>query len=91
MKLIWINTKKEDRVFIRNCSKECKHKRFYISTHRYRDEGEMEKSVLVITDRVRQQKQGLTTPYVRDIEGIFVVNLRAHIIDTQFSIHNNYL
>ena len=51
----------------------------------------MEKSVLVITDRVRHQKQGLNTPDVRDIEGIFVVNLRAHIIDTQFSIHNNYL
>ena len=27
LKLIWINTKKEERVLIKNCSKEYKHKR----------------------------------------------------------------
>ena len=42
-KLIWINTKREDRVFIRNCSKEYKHKRIPISTQRNKDGGDMEK------------------------------------------------
>ena len=84
LKLIWINTKKEDRVFIKNCSKEYKHKRIPISTQRYKDGGAMEKSVLDITDSLRHQKQGLTTSDVRDIEGIFVVKLRAQNIDSHF-------
>ena len=33
-KLIWIHTKKEDRVFIKNSSKEYKHKSIPISTHK---------------------------------------------------------
>ena len=32
LKLIWINTKKEDKVFIINCSKEYKHKSITMST-----------------------------------------------------------
>ena len=36
-------------VFIRNCSKEYKHKRIPISTQRYKDGGVMEKSVFYIT------------------------------------------
>ena len=43
LKLIWINTKKEDRVLIKNCSKEYKQKRIPISTKRYKDGGTMEK------------------------------------------------
>ena len=59
LKLVWINTKNEDRVFIRNYSKEYKHKSIPISTQRYKDEGAMEKSVLYITDSVRHQKKGI--------------------------------
>ena len=44
----------------------------------------MDKSVLDITYRLRHQKQGLTTSYVRDIEGIFVVKLRDQNIDSHF-------
>ena len=50
----------------------------------------MDKSVLDITDSLRHQKQVLKTSYVRDIEGIFVVKLRGHNIDSHFSI-DNYL
>ena len=38
----------------------------------------MEKSVLDITDSVRHQKQVLETSDGRDVEVIFVVNLRGH-------------
>ena len=41
LKLIWINTKKEDRFLIRNCFKEYKHKRITISNQRYKDVGVM--------------------------------------------------
>ena len=44
----------------------------------------MYKSVLDITDSLRHQKQGLTTSDNRDIEGIFVVKLRAQNIDSHF-------
>ena len=44
----------------------------------------MDKSVLDITDSVRHQKQRLTTSYVRDIEGNFVVKLRGQNIYTHF-------
>ena len=54
LKLIWINTKKEDRVLIKNGSKEYKHKMIPISTQRYTDGGAMEKSVLDITESLRQ-------------------------------------
>ena len=58
----------------------------------------MDKSVLDIIDSLRHQKQGLKTSDVRDIEGIFVVKLRAQNIDshffyTQFNLNeddNNY-
>ena len=84
LKLIWINTKKEIRVLIKNCSKEYKHKRIPISTQRYKDVWAMEKSVMDITDSLRNQKQVLTTSDVRDIEIIFVVKLRAQNIDSHF-------
>ena len=44
----------------------------------------MQKSALDTTDRLRYQKQGLTTSYVRDIEVIFVVKLRGHNIHCHF-------
>ena len=47
-KLIQINTKKEYRVLIRSFSKEYKHTIIPVSTHRYKDRGVMEKSVLDI-------------------------------------------
>ena len=63
-------------------------KRISLSIQRYKDVGVMEKSVLDITEIVRHQKQGLTTSYVRYIEGTFFVKLRGHNIDTHYSIHN---
>ena len=84
MKLIWINTKKEDRVFVRNFSKEYKHKRIPVYTQRYNDEGNMEKSVLDITDSARHQKQGLTTSDLNDIEETFVVKLCGQNIENYF-------
>ena len=84
LKLIWINTKKEERVLIKKNSKEYKHKRIPVSTHRYKDGGGMEKSVLDITDSLRHQKLGLTTSESRDVQGIFVVNLRAQKVDSHF-------
>ena len=59
-----------------------------LSTQIYKDGRAMEKSVLDITDTVRLYKQGLTTSDVRDIEGTFVVKLRAQNIDATFSMHN---
>ena len=44
----------------------------------------MEKLVLDITDRLRHQKQGLTTSDVRYVEGTFVVKLRAQKVDSHF-------
>ena len=55
-----------------------------ISTQRYKYGGAMEKSVLDITDSLRHHKQGLTTSYVRDNEGIFVVKLHGQNIDCHF-------
>ena len=84
LKLIWINTKKEERVLIKNCSKEYKHKRIPVSTQRYQDGGGMEKSVLYLTDSLRHQKLGLTTSESRDVQGIFVVKLSSHKTDSHF-------
>ena len=88
LKLIWINTKKEESVLIKNCSKEYKHKRIPVSTQRYKDVGGMEKSVLDTEDSLIQQKLGLTTSEYRDVQGIFDVKLRAHKVDSHFFIHN---
>ena len=44
----------------------------------------MEKSVLDITNRLINVKQGMTTTDVRDIDGNFVVKLRGLNIDTHF-------
>ena len=84
MKIIWINTKKEERVLIKNCSKEYKHKRIPVSTQRYQDGGGREKHVLDLKDSLRHQKLGLTTSESRDVQGIFVVKLRAQKTDSRF-------
>ena len=44
----------------------------------------MEKSVLDMTDSLRHQKLGLTTSESRDVQGIFVVELRAQKTDSNF-------
>ena len=51
-------------------------------------EGDMEKSVLDITDRLRHKKHILTTSDVRDDEGTFVVKLHAQKVDSHFLILN---
>ena len=55
-----------------------------VSTQRYKDGGALEKSVLDMTDSLRHQKQGLTKSYVRDVEGTFVVKVRAQKVDSHF-------
>ena len=37
-----------------------------------------------MTESLRHQKLGLTTSESRDVEGIFVVKLRAHKVDSHF-------
>ena len=74
--------------FIKNCSKEYKHKTIHTSTKRYKDGGDMEKLVLDSTYILIHQKQGLTTTDVRDVEGSFVVKLRAQKVDRHFFIPN---
>ena len=44
----------------------------------------MEKSVFDMTDSLRHQKIGLTTSKSRDVQGIFVVKLRAQKVDRMF-------
>ena len=88
LKLIWINTKKEERFFIIFSPKEYKYKRIPISTHRYKDGGAMEKSVLDITDSFKNQKQGLTTSDFRYVEGTVVVKLRNQKVDSHFLMMN---
>ena len=85
MKIVWINTKKEQRVLIKDCSKEYK-KRIHVSTQRYQDGGGMEKSVYDVTDKIRHQQQGLTTSESIDVEGMFVVKLRALKQENNFLI-----
>ena len=84
LKLIWVNTKKEGRVLIKKNSKEYKQKRIPVSTQRHKDGGAMDKSVLDMTDSLRHQKLGLTTSESRDVQGIFVVKLRAQKVDSHF-------
>ena len=88
LKLIWINTKKEERVLIKTISKEYKHKRIHVSTQRYKDGGGMEKPVLDIIDSLRNHQLGLTTSESRDVQGIFVVKLCAQKTYSHFLIHN---
>ena len=48
----------------------------------------MEKSVLDVTDRIIHQKLGLTTSESIDLQGIFVVKLRAQKTESHFFLHN---
>ena len=48
----------------------------------------MEKSVLDITDRLRDMKQGTTRTDVRDIDRTFVVKLGGLNIENNILIHN---
>ena len=53
----------------------------------------MEKSVLDLTDSLRHQKLGLTTSESRDVQGMFVVKLRAqktdrHSLNTQLPLND---
>ena len=59
-------------VLIRNCPKEYKQKMIPISTHKYKDEGVMDKSVLGITINMRNQKKGITIIEVKNIDGTFL-------------------
>ena len=79
MELIYKKIKKEDRVLIRNCFKEYKHKSIIISNQIYKDGGFMDKSVLYITDSVRHQKHGLITSDVSDIKGSVVLKLHGFL------------
>ena len=87
LKLIWINKKKEERVLIKNCSKEYKHRRIPVSTQRYQDGGGIKKLVLDLTDSLRHQKLGLNTSESRYFQGIFVVKLYAHKTDSHFFLY----
>ena len=55
-KLIWINTKREDRVLIKSCSREYKQKITSISIQKYKYEGFMKKCVLILNIKIKNQK-----------------------------------
>ena len=59
-----------------------------VSTQRYQDGGGMEKSVLDMTDSMRHQKLGLTTPESIDVQGMFVVKLRTQNTEIHFFVHD---
>ena len=48
-----------------------------MSTQKYKDGGVVDKSVLDVTDRLRNQKDGMTKTDVRDIERNFVVKYKV--------------
>ena len=94
LKLIRINKKMEERVLIKNCSKEYKHKRIPVSTQIYQDGGGTEKSVLDLKDSLRHQKLGLTKSDPRDVQGIFIVKLHAqksnnNFLNTQLTLNED--
>ena len=60
---------------IENCSREYKKKIIHISTQKYIDGGVMEKYVLDITIKIRNNKQLLTTTEVNVVVVTSVVNL----------------
>ena len=84
LKLIWINTKKEERVLIKNCSKEYKHKMITVSTKRYQDGGGTKKSLLDVTYSIRHKKLVLTTSESIDVQGMFFVKLHSQNTESQF-------
>ena len=54
----------------------------------------MEKSVMDVTDSIRHQKLGLTTSESIDLQGMFVVKLRAqntesHFFNTQLPLNKD--
>ena len=69
---------------IRKHFKEYKKKRIPIPTHKYRDVGVTEKSVLDLTVRMRNLKKGMKTTELKDIDGNFVVKLRSLNIENGF-------
>ena len=60
-----------------------------VSTQRYQDGGGMEKSVLDVIESIKHQNLGLTTSESIDLQGIFVVKLRAQNTESHFLIHNH--
>ena len=71
-------------MLIKKNSKEYKHKIIPVSTQRYKDGGAVDKSVLDMTDSLRHHKLGLKTSEARDVQGNFVVKLRAQKVDSHF-------
>ena len=75
MKLIKIDTKKEDRVLIQNCSRECRNKIIPISTQKYKKGADMDESVFYIILKIKIKKKGITTTHVDDFMGTYVMKL----------------
>ena len=84
LKLIQIDTKKEDRVLIQNCSRECRNKIIPISTQKYKKGADMDESVFYITLKMQINKKGMTTTHVDDFVGTYVVKLCGVKTDNYF-------
>ena len=69
---------------IKNCSREYKQKRISVSTHKYKDGGIMEKLLLDITIKIRNQKKEIKNTEVKDVVGTFVIKLRGLNIENRF-------
>ena len=87
--MIRINTKKEDGVLNKNCSREYKQKITPVSTHKYKDVGVTNKYLLYIAIKIRTQKKIITTTGVQDVVGSFVVKLRGLNVWNVFKIQND--
>ena len=75
-------------VLIKNCFQEYKQKRISISTQKYRNGWVMEKYVLDLKIKMRNQKKIIMTTEVKDVVGGFVVELRGLNIKKISFIHN---
>ena len=69
---------------IKNCSREYKQKRISVSTNKYKDGGIMEKLLLDITIKIRNQKKEIKNTEVKDVVGTFVIKLRGLNIENRF-------
>ena len=84
LKLIYIDTKKEDRVLIQNCSMEYGNKIILISTEKYMKGANMDEFVFYITLKMQIKKKGMTTTHVDDFVGNYIVKLRGVKTDNYF-------
>ena len=71
MKIKWIDTRKEDRILIKNVSLNYSKKRVSVPTQQYFNGAYMEETVHGITTKMRQRKKSMTWTSKEEVEGSF--------------------